>query len=199
MRWRRWIVTAPRGAAGWRSDGSRAVIRGTRAATTRFRSRERMDTQRLILFVVFSFSLLLLWEAWQKENKPPAPADSTTQGAVPTPSARTTVPAEKGAEVPPTVAPAGAPRERLRVSTDTVRAEIDTLGGDIDYLELLQQKDARDETKNFVLFGPEHRYAAQSGLIGAGLPNHRTAFRAQTKEFTLAEGKDKLEVRLEAS
>src|SRR4249920_206083 len=113
MRWRRWIVTAPRGAAGWRSDGSRAVIRGTRAATTRFRSRERMDTQRLILFVVFSFSLLLLWEAWQKETKP-APANPTTQGVVPTPSTPTAAPAEKGgAVVPPTAAPAGGPRERL--------------------------------------------------------------------------------------
>jgi YidC/Oxa1 family membrane protein insertase len=158
-----------------------------------------MDTQRLILFVVFSFSLLLLWEAWQKETKSAAPASPTTQGAVPTPSAPTAAPAEKGAVAPPTAAPAGGPRERLRVSTDTIRAEIDTQGGDIDYLELLQQKDARDETKNFVLFGPDHRYAAQSGLIGAGLPNHRTPFRALTKELALAPGQDKLEVRLEAS
>jgi YidC/Oxa1 family membrane protein insertase len=157
-----------------------------------------MDTQRLILFVVFSFSLLLLWEAWQKETKP-VPASPTTQGAVPTPSAPTAAPAEKGAVVPPTAAPAGGPRERLRVSTDTVRAEIDTQGGDIDYLELLQQKDSRDETKNFVLFGPDHRYAAQSGLIGAGLPNHRTPFRTLTKELALAPGQDKLEIRLEAS
>jgi len=27
-----------------------------------------MDTRRLILFFVFSFSLFLLWEAWQKEQ-----------------------------------------------------------------------------------------------------------------------------------
>ena len=32
-----------------------------------------MDTQRLILFVVFSFSALMLWEAWQKEFRPPPP------------------------------------------------------------------------------------------------------------------------------
>ena len=29
-----------------------------------------MDTQRLIAFIVFSFSLLLLWEAWQDYNRP---------------------------------------------------------------------------------------------------------------------------------
>jgi YidC/Oxa1 family membrane protein insertase len=29
-----------------------------------------MDTQRLILFIVFSFSILMLWDAWQKEQHP---------------------------------------------------------------------------------------------------------------------------------
>jgi YidC/Oxa1 family membrane protein insertase len=158
-----------------------------------------MDTQRLILFIVFSFSLLLLWEAWQKEAKPPVPEVATTQGTVPTPSARTDAPSAGRADVPPAAASDGGPREQLRVNTDMVRAEIDTRGGDITYLELLHQKDARDETKNIVLFGPEHRYAAQSGLIGAGLPNHRTPFRAQAKEFALVGGQDRLEVRLEAS
>ena len=43
-----------------------------------------MDTQRLILMVIFSFSLLMLWEAWQKEHQPvPAVAGSS----VPTASA----------------------------------------------------------------------------------------------------------------
>jgi YidC/Oxa1 family membrane protein insertase len=160
-----------------------------------------MDTQRLILFVVFSFSLLLLWEAWQKETKPPVAVDATTQGpaAVPTPSSPTGAPSVKGTATPPAAAPAGGPREHLRVATDTMLAQIDTQGGDIDYLEFLQQKDAREEAKNFVLFGPEHRYAAQSGLIGADLPNHRTPFRAQGKEFALAQGQDTLEVRLEAT
>ena len=32
-----------------------------------------MDTQRLIAFIVFSFSALLLWDAWQKHNAPKAP------------------------------------------------------------------------------------------------------------------------------
>jgi YidC/Oxa1 family membrane protein insertase len=31
-----------------------------------------MDIQRLIAFVVFSFSALLLWDAWQKHNAPKA-------------------------------------------------------------------------------------------------------------------------------
>jgi len=160
-----------------------------------------MDTQRLILFVVFSFSLLMLWEAWQKEMRPALPAGAAaTQAVVPTPSARGDAPQAKGVSVPPSAAQGEAgPREVLKVSTDFVRADIDTRGGDISYLELLQQKDSGDGTKNIVLFGAEHRYAAQSGLIGTGLPNHRTPFRAQGKEFSLAPGQDKIEVRLEAS
>src|SRR5262245_43035470 len=187
--------------SGSRCAASRAAIRGIPAATTRFRRSARMDTQRLILFVVFSFSLLMLWEAWQKETRPPAPTGAAaTQAVVPTPSALGETPQAKGTSVPPTgVAAEGGPRELLKVTTDLVRADIDTRGGDISYLELLQQKDSGDGSKNIVLFGPEHRYAAQSGLIGTGLPNHRTPFRAQGKEFALAPGKDTLEVRLEAS
>ena len=29
-----------------------------------------MDTKRLILFVVFSFSILLLWDTWQRKHVP---------------------------------------------------------------------------------------------------------------------------------
>ncbi len=47
-----------------------------------------MDTQRLILFFIFSFSLLLLWDAWQKDQRPkPAPAaQAQSAPGVPTPA-----------------------------------------------------------------------------------------------------------------
>src|SRR5438477_1563670 len=157
-----------------------------------------MDTQRLILFFVFSFSLLLLWEAWQKELRPPVPATPSTQTGVPTPSSRSGTPAKSVEAVPSNGGPASRPRERLRVRTDTILAEIDTEGGNLVYLELLKHKDTLQEAKNFVLFGPEHHYAAESGLIGEGLPNHRTLFRAASREFDLAAGQEKLDVRLEA-
>ncbi len=159
-----------------------------------------MDTQRLILFFVFSFSLLLLWEAWQKETRPPMPAAATSPGAVPAPSAPATTAARTGvAAVPAAAAPESKPHQRLRLQTDTMVAEIDTLGGDLVYLELLRHKDTLDQKKNFVLLGPEHRYAAQSGLVGAGLPNHKTLFAATQNEFILSPGQDRLEARLEAT
>ncbi|MBI2317885.1 MAG: membrane protein insertase YidC, partial [Betaproteobacteria bacterium] len=164
-----------------------------------------MDTQRLILFFVFSFSLLLLWEAWQKEARPPATAPSPSQqAATPTPSPPTAAvssAAPKGAEAVPAPGAVTVPgaRQAVRVATDTLRADIDPLGGDITYLELLQHKDTLDKDKNFVLFGPEYRYAAQSGLIGIGLPNHKTLYAAPPSPVSLPAGKDSVSVRLEAS
>ena len=29
-----------------------------------------MDTQRLILFFIFGFSVLMLWDAWEKDHRP---------------------------------------------------------------------------------------------------------------------------------
>jgi YidC/Oxa1 family membrane protein insertase len=161
-----------------------------------------MDTQRLILFFVFSFSLLLLWEAWQKESRPAQTAAAPTE-SVPAPSAppksaqsaQVLPPAPQAAE---SGASATLAHERIQVSTDLLRAEIDTNGGDLAYLELVEHKDTSDKSKPVVLFGPEHNYAAQSGLIGPGLPNHRTAYSSAQKQVVLKPGQDSVEVRLEA-
>ncbi len=181
-----------------------------------------MDTQRLILFFVFSFSILLLWEAWQKEGRAPQQLNATVEKSVPSPSpspspsaapSPSPLPAPQPAPgsavksavpVVQTPAPAADARigptsgERIRVSTDTLRVEIDTLGGSLVYVELLKHKDASNREKNLVLLGPEHRYGMHSGLTGANLPNHTTKFSSAIKEATLAPGVDQLEVRLDA-
>ncbi len=166
-----------------------------------------MDTQRLILFFVFSFSLLLLWDAWQKEHRPPVPvvAQSGKQGAVqatvPSPSVPTqAAPASEkkpGDAIPPAL---GGQKQNqiIIVKTDNYVADIDLMGGDIVRLELLKQTHTLDKTANFVLFKPEHHYAAQSGLIGPGLPTHKTLYAADSREYVLTPRDDKLQVRLEA-
>jgi len=163
-----------------------------------------MDTQRLILFFVFSFSILMLWEAWQKESRAPqAPATSETTvptpASTPAPSATVSVTPKGAGGVP--VASAEAPpakRDRVRVTTGEMVAEIDTLGGDLVYLEFLEHKDFDDKNKNFVLLTADYRYSVQSGLIGADLPNHKTLYSASAKVAALAPGQDRLDVRLEA-
>jgi YidC/Oxa1 family membrane protein insertase len=159
-----------------------------------------MDTQRLILLVIFSFSLLMLWEAWEKEKRPKpaptAPAAAPPQG-VPEP-AKPAASAEKpSAAIPGAEAPAKG--EIVRVGTDLIVAEIDTLGGTLKRVELLRHKDSKDLSKNLVLLGPEHHYEAQSGLAGEGGPNHRTLWRAQAGERSLAPGRDEVALRLSAT
>jgi len=163
----------------------------------------KMDTQRLILLFIFSFSLLMLWEAWDKQGrpKPPATPPSAQQG-VPEPAKPaapdTAKPAAPAASAVPGV-DAAAKGETIRMTTDLMVAEVDTLGGTLKRVELLQHKDSKDPTKPFELLGPEHHYEAQSGLAGDAGPNHRTLWRAQPGERALGPGRDAVELRLSAS
>ncbi|MBC7803374.1 MAG: membrane protein insertase YidC [Candidatus Parcubacteria bacterium] len=164
-----------------------------------------MDTQRLILFFIFGFSLLMLWDAWEKENRPKLPPQAQISAAapVPTPAAKPgsqagpAIPAPAEGAIPGTVA-AAVKGESIIVRTDIMVAEIDTLGATLKRVELLKHKEAKDSGKNLVLLGPEHRYEAQSGLTGDGGPNHRTLWKAQSGNTTLADGQDMVEIRLSA-
>jgi len=159
-----------------------------------------MNTQRLILFFVFSFSLLLLWNAWQKEQHPVASVTPSPTPATGTPSVSMGSPivVRNAGALPPVAIEERVPHRLLHVRTDVFAAEIDTLGGNLSYLELLKHKDALDKEKNLILLGPAHRFVLQSGLTG-GLPYHRTVFATKATEFDLAPGQDNVTVHLEAS
>ncbi|RLJ68195.1 membrane protein insertase YidC [Sulfurisoma sediminicola] len=162
-----------------------------------------MDNQRLILLLVFSFSLIMLWDAWVKQGQPhPAPGTTTsvpaaTVAAAPAPTSGLPVPGAKAAAVPAT--PANATAARASVKTDLFSADISALGGDIVRLELLKHRATENTKNNFVLFDDRHAYAAQSGLIGANLPNHRSIWTLPTAGLELKDGQDELRVRLEAA
>ncbi len=164
-----------------------------------------MDTQRLILFFVFSFSLLMLWTEWEKEHRPKPAAVAVQQvpkgvaGEVPTPAtaAAPAVSIAASQSAVPAAAPAALKGEIVQVKTDLLVVDVDTLGGSVVRVELLKHKETNDESKNLVLLGPEHQYFAQSGLTGDG-PNHRTPWRAAAGERVLADGKASLELRLTA-
>ncbi|TMH95297.1 MAG: membrane protein insertase YidC, partial [Betaproteobacteria bacterium] len=161
----------------------------------------RMDTQRLILLFIFGFSLLMLWEAWDKEHRPkPPPAAPSAQQAVPAPATAVATPeARAPAGAVPAAAEPAATGETLRVTTDLLIAEIDTLGGTLKRLELLRHRDSSDPSKNYVLLGPHHAYEAQSGITGEAGPNHRSLWRALPGERSLAPGQDAVVLRLTAA
>ncbi|WP_079434519.1 membrane protein insertase YidC [Zoogloea sp. LCSB751] len=162
-----------------------------------------MDNRRLILLLVFSFSLVMLWDGWQKHNQPKVPpvaaAGSGAATGVPTPTATAAAP---GAAAVPgqAAAVAAAPAEIATARTDLLVAEVSAQGGDIIRLELTQHKATDDQARNYVLFdnGEKHSYAAQTGLIGNGLPNHKTVFALSTKNVALKDGEDAVTLRLDA-
>jgi YidC/Oxa1 family membrane protein insertase len=158
-----------------------------------------MDTRRLILLMIFTFSSFMLWENWQKFKHPPVPTETaaaarTDQATVPRPSAA--LQGAKPGDVPVT-APAVNSAELFVVTTDLVKATISAQGGEIVQLELLNYKEHDDKNKNFLLFDAKHQYTAQSGLIGDNLPNHRSLFKRVEGPTELVSGQDQLTIRLE--
>lgn len=160
-----------------------------------------MDNQRLILFLLFGFSLIMLWDAWQKHGQQPPVTPPTAQtavvpgaGAVPTPTAGTTDPT-----VPVVSETKEATAATMEVDTDLFRAEISAQGGDLVRLELKRHKATEDKSQNFVLFERKHAYAAQSGLIGTGLPSHKSIWQLPGTVAALKDGEQELRVRLEAT
>ena len=157
-----------------------------------------MDTRRLILVLIFTFSSFMLWENWQKYNQPKPAAEvaaaGQAAGAAPVPSATLQ---GKAAPVTPTVAAPASTVETFTVSTDLLKATISAQGGDVVKLELLKYREHDKKDQNFVLFDAQHQYFAQSGLIGEGLPTHRTLFTRIAGASELAEGSNELKVRLE--
>jgi YidC/Oxa1 family membrane protein insertase len=155
-----------------------------------------MDMRRLFLFLIFSFSLVVLWGEWTRQNRPFVPDVVSKDPSAP----------PVATEVAPQAITAASPAEALKIPTgntisvvtDTLKVEINTVGGNIEQLDLLKHRTANDQTKSIVLM--QHKggltYLAQSGLLGKSLPNHNTEFQSKSSEYTLAEGKDIVEVKL---
>jgi YidC/Oxa1 family membrane protein insertase len=108
-----------------------------------------MDNRRLILLLVFSFSLVMLWDGWQKHNQPKVAAAAAGRPAgvpTPTPAAPQPAPPLCRARVA-TAAPAAVPAPKASIRTDLLVAEVSAQGGDIVRLELTQHKSSEDPAR----------------------------------------------------
>jgi YidC/Oxa1 family membrane protein insertase len=174
------------------------------------------DIRRTILWVVFGFSMVLLWDQWQvhkgrqatffPQSKPAVTASAPKEGAsAPStvPNAANPAPAAGGVPGGAPSAPAATPRERFTVSTDLLRLTFDTEGGSLVRTEFLKvtadSTTSKSGTSTFVLLedSPERTYVAQSGLIGGDFPNHKTVM-TPSGERELKAGANELNVRFES-
>ena len=128
------------------------------------------DIRRTILWVVFAFSSVLLWDKWQIHNgrqatffPTPTPV-SSTQGAVEKKDAGAGVPAPSTAIVGAASTPlAAAPlpgtanvpalhnAPLIVLNTDVLKLSIDPAGASIVRAEFLKHLDLKEKGKNFVL------------------------------------------------
>eukprot|EP01036_Dinobryon_divergens_P052833 gene52833-70631_t len=156
-------------------------------------------------------SLILLWDAWNKHNgqptlfgtpiaAPTASAPGSTPAGLPAPA---TLPGAVAATPAAPASGAVGVSEKFTVTTDVFKVTLDSRGGEVSRVEMLNYKDQADPTQPVVLLddSPQRVYLAQSGFIaggGATLPTHFTTLTAQPGERTLKAGTDELVVRFES-
>ncbi|MDW5441238.1 membrane protein insertase YidC [Polaromonas sp. SM01] len=183
------------------------------------------DIRRTILWVIFGFSMILLWDQWQvfNGNKAtffPSSAPAVSSAApVGTPAASASVPTGvasssvlPSAQVPGTAMPSALPattpsntKERVVVKTDVLTLTFDTEGGTLVGSAFTHLKDMEDKSAGFVLLdeSPSRVYVAQSGLIagtsGGSFPTHKTPMAVVPGERQLKDGQDSLEVKFESA
>ena len=152
------------------------------------------DMRRTLLWVVFSMSLFLIYDAWNKHNGQPSffsPVPARV--SAPAASAVTGLPTPAGIAGTTTAAPAAAPgarpvlAEQVTVTTDVVKATLSGAGGSLvglqllaypdhvesdwyePLLELFGRKSAPPAPRDVVLLDQSagRLYVAESGLIPA--------------------------------
>jgi YidC/Oxa1 family membrane protein insertase len=180
------------------------------------------DIRRTILWVIFGFSMVLLWDKWQVYNGHKAtffPGSATTTVNANPPSAPSSVPTAvpaanltaSNARMPgvigqlnSAVSVTDVAHERFVVTTDVLKLTFDTEGASLVQTAFIKHVDMSDKSKNFVLLdeNKERTYVAQSGLIagaaGGTFPTHKTVMTLVPSEHTLMEGSKELVIRFES-
>jgi YidC/Oxa1 family membrane protein insertase len=178
------------------------------------------DIRRSILWVIFGFSLVLLWDQWQIHNGRNAtffPSSSASRAA---PADTTPQQADANAAVPSATALGGVqsisaqsesaiPAALHTVRTDVLALTFSSEGGSLVEAVLLEhfsetgRELSRTQTPLKLLqSGDTHTYVAQSGLIGVQgveLPTHVSPMRKTSTQTNLLDGQDTLAVRFESS
>ncbi|MDA0226714.1 MAG: membrane protein insertase YidC [Proteobacteria bacterium] len=165
------------------------------------------DIRRSILWVVFGFSMVMLWDNWQlyNGNEPTffaAPKPAATAAAV-DPNGPAAAPGVGGsaASLPGASAATAVAGERVTVQSDVLSLVFDSQGASLVGATLRQHAtqlggaNANFEPLVLLQNSPQSTYIAQSGLTGVGGANHTTLFTRQPGPTTLADGQDQLQVR----
>jgi YidC/Oxa1 family membrane protein insertase len=171
-----------------------------------------MDIRRTILLMIFSFSLLMLWNNWQIHQGNPSllggTPPSSTPASAPTPGASTADTTNPPASVPsapvaPTTATASSnvpgvtsaattQAQTVDFKTDVLNISFDLIGAQLVRADLLAFPSREEKDKPFVLLNNRggQIYIVQSGLTGAPAgslyPTHLAPFTLLTDQRELS-------------
>jgi len=155
-----------------------------------------MDIRRTILLMIFSFSLLLLWNNWQVHQGSASMFGPTTTSNKQA-GTSTAKPSDQAAGVPSAPASANNPTqpsvpisatanqksELVTISTDVLRLTFDEMGAQLVHADLLAYPSTNDRAQPTVLLerGAGRTYIVQTGVVGAPagqqFPTHLTTFK----------------------
>jgi YidC/Oxa1 family membrane protein insertase len=169
------------------------------------------DIRRTILWVVFGFSLVMLWDQWQLHNgnKPTFFPSATPPVGVTVNSVTDASPAAVVTQAPAALPADGAPgtqqaqSETVEVQTNVLKLSFDTLGASVTRVELLKHQDVHRPGSNVTLMdnSKERVYLAQTGLVGAltgvSWPTHKSPMRLSSPS-SFKDGEDSLVLRFES-
>lgn len=181
-----------------------------------------METRRLVLLMIFSLSLIMLWDNYQASIGKPtlfglstgAPTAEQTvtgqqgdkasavndlpQAAAPTASE---LPADPNAIVAPAAEPVPAAKT-ITVKTDVLELQFSTQGAQLVTSRLLNHPAAENPELPVQLFeqSTNRTYVGQAGLVGVpDAPNHRTLFELLPGATDFAAGQDSLKLAFKAT
>lgn len=183
-----------------------------------------MDNRRFLLFCALGVVLFLLYQAWQKDHAvrpqataptPPsviAPGETPArvrtaadEDELPAPGVSSetsaTSPAAITAEKPLAADEVLRNEQRILISTDVLRVEIDSFGGDLRRVELLGIPVSKAQPDNNVHLLNDRLpnfFVAQSGLVDSTetAPSHRSLYQSERNAYALVDGQDHVDVVL---
>jgi len=165
-----------------------------------------MDNLRLILILSLCFVLILIWQAWERDYGRLRAAAATPTVASPAAEAATPGP-PSAPEIPSITAPSAGPEPNpptggttVKVETDTLSAEINSVGGDLARVLLRKypvSADRRDEPFALLDTSEALTFVIQGGLLSdQAAPTHKQPYQAASHSYELAPNADTLELAL---
>lgn len=174
-----------------------------------------MDIRRTILLMIFSFSLLMLWNNWQIHQGNPSLLGGTTPSSTPAAPAPASTPATSAADasnppasipsapvspaassapsnVPGVTTTAATQTQTVDFKTDVLNISFDLVGAQLVRADLLAFPSREEKDKPFVLLNNRggQVYIVQSGLTGAPAgslyPTHLAPFTLLTDQRELS-------------